>query len=163
MKKKSLRNGLATGAIISCNVVVLLLLQLRSGNISEDIGSLAGTLAVSTTLSGIVGGIIAPYTYKRVVLYVEAILAIIVLIGGIIIFAIGQGVGTTDNAFAELAIILILVILVAAILIGAVVSGIGLFLGAFIGSKIGKAFTHNYTEKSGENENFSSPAFQSQM
>ncbi|WP_371805924.1 hypothetical protein [Candidatus Lokiarchaeum ossiferum] len=163
MKKSSLRNLLSVATMIACNAIFLLTQQSRFASIGDEIGSFAAIIAAATVISGFLGGLIAPYTYRKVVLYMEIFVAIGVLVGGIILFSLGQAIGGTDNPFAELAIILLIVILVVAILIFGIVSSIGFFLGAFIGSKVGKSFTSNYTLENEDATKFGDSPFQSQM
>lgn len=163
MKKSSLRNLLATVAMIVGNAIFIITQQSRFASLGDEIGSFVAIIAASTIISGFVGGIIAPYTYKKVVLYIEIILAVCVLIGGIILTSMGQEIGNTGSALGELAIIIVIVILAVAILIFGIVSSIGFFLGAFMGSKVGKSFTSNYTVENDESSNFGDSPFQSQM
>jgi hypothetical protein len=163
MNKSSLRNLLGTAGIIVCNLVVLLTQQSKFESSTNDMGSFIAIIAVSTILSGMIGGILAPYTYKKVVLYVEGILVGIILIGGLILYIIGEGIGDSGNILAELTIIIILFMLVILIIISVIVSSICLFIGAFFGSKIGKIFTQNYTLESEISESFSDTPFPSQM
>jgi len=77
MNKSSLRNLLGTAGIMVCNLVVLLTQQSKFESSTIDVGSFIPIIAVSTILSGMIGGILAQYTYKKVVLYVEGILLLI--------------------------------------------------------------------------------------
>ncbi|WP_457919361.1 hypothetical protein [Candidatus Lokiarchaeum ossiferum] len=163
MKKSSLRNIIAIIVMLVCNAIILITQQSRFASIGDEIGAFAAIIAASTIISGFLGGLIAPYTFKKVILYIEIILVICVLVGGIILISLGQEIGSSGNPFADLAIILIVVILTVAILIFGVVSSIGFFLGAFIGSKVGKSFTSNYTEENQATTNFGDSPFQSQM
>ena len=163
MTKAFIRNLLATLTIIVVNVVILITQQNKFATIDDEIASFAAIIFASTIISGILGGIIAPYTYKRVILYVEIVLALCVLIGGIILFAMGQEIGNTGSALGELALIIIIVILAVAILVFGIVSSIGFFLGTFIGSKIGKSFTSNYMLNDDNSTNFGDTLFSSQI
>ena len=163
MNKSSLRNLLGTVAIIVCNVVLLLTQQSKFAAAGDEISSFVGLLALSAIFSGMVGGIIAPYTYKRVVLYVEGMLAGVILLGGIILLLVGQEFGNTTNGLAELGLIIIIIILLVGMVLGVIASGLGFFIGAFIGSKIGKKFTQNYTLETDEQADFNSTPFPSRM
>ncbi|MHA1618566.1 MAG: hypothetical protein ACTSVZ_04730, partial [Promethearchaeota archaeon] len=93
MNKSSFRNILGAAGIIVCNLVVLLTQQSKFESSTIDVGSFIPIIAVSTILSGMIGGILAPFTYKKVVLYVEGILISIIFIGGLILYIMGEQIG----------------------------------------------------------------------
>lgn len=146
MQKSTIRNICATLAIFGSYVAVVILQRDKIMDLSNEFASFALGFAITSVIAGLVGGLIAPYTYKRAVLYVEITLVIPVIIGGIILISMGEVLGENQNSWAGPFILIIILIFALALAVFIVVTALGIFFGAWIGAKIGKTFTNDYRQ-----------------
>ena len=146
MKSSSIRVFIAYIAIILSYIGILFYASTlinESPNISNNLGGLIALFGLASVGSGIIGGLIAPYSYKALIKYLAITLCIIFLIAGILLAILGD-FAFSEEGLAAIVLVILFVVLVVATVIIVVVTTAGIFVGALIGSMLGRTFQDNY-------------------
>ena len=122
----------------------------------DAFGQLAASFLVISVIAGFIGGLIAPYSYGKLVKYIALTVGLIVLIAVVSFMLFGDAFWESEGLVGLLLFILLLVIVVALVVV-VVVTGLGLFLGALLGSLIGKTFQEDYNYQDDKNADYEMP------
>lgn len=155
MITSSVRVRIAYFMIIISYIGILILAFTVFGGIGEgegfDVGKIALLYGGASIGSGLIGGLIAPYSYKKLFKYIAITLGGLFLLGGIIGLVMWSLTNATEG-WEYLILLLLFIVIVIAIVVILIVTTGGLLLGALLGSLIGKTFQENYEKKEEEAE-----------
>ncbi len=129
--------------LVGYAVAFLFFTQVYQSN-SNEIGGMIIILGGTAIGSGIIGGILAPYSTGYVIKRIMITLAIPTLIGGIVFIAIGRDIGLETSEFSQFIMIILFIVIIVAFFLALGVTSLGILLGLAIGSIIGKSFTSDY-------------------
>ena len=146
MSRSSIRVRIAYIVIILSYITILALILNTLSSDSDfggEIGRLALIFGIASIGAGFLGGLIAPYSYSRLIKYIALTLGVVIILFVIIFFIIGNEIINTESWVIIIFVILFIVILIGTVVI-VLVTTAGLFVCALLGSLIWKTLQYDY-------------------
>jgi len=144
MKKGTSRAIVGYLAMIATYVVFGLTQWPKIQAASNDFLQYGLVFLIAALSAGAVAGLIAPYSYGKVIKYELITLVVPAIGGGILLLTMGQAFAEVRDSWAGIFVLIVIIIFALALAVALGATALGSIVGAKIGSLIGKNFCADY-------------------